>query len=103
MGFIIKDSRGQTILGENTLDHENNIYERILEKDTKVSAEFIFTIPILKKGKYSVTVSIANGDSTAHDILQWVNDAIIIGSECSSVGGGIAGIPMHSVNMTIEE
>ena len=103
MGFIIKDSRGQTILGENTLDHENNIYERILEKNTKVNAEFIFTIPILKKGKYSVTVSIANGDSTSHDILQWVNDAIIIGSECSSVGAGIAGIPMHSVNMTVEE
>ena len=100
VGFILKDSKGQTIMGDNTYNHDCPMFGKKIEKGTTLSAEFLFTVPLLKKGKYSITVAIANGDQEIHEILHWINDVMILGSECSSVAAGLAGVPMHSVKMT---
>ena len=87
LGFIIKDRRGQTILGDNTLNHGDTLGNDEYPENTEIIAEFIFTIPLLKKGQYSISVSIADGNLEEHEILHWVNDAH--GESRCSVGGGM--------------
>ena len=62
----------------------------------------MLTMPLLPKGDYSITISIAEGDLTQHRILHWVNDAIVIKSMCTNVAAGLAGIPMHSISIKKE-
>ena len=90
---------GQTILGDNTLNTNRTELCNTIEKGEKVEAMFIFTIPMLKPGKYSVTASIAEGTETNHEILHWLNESIIIESRCNSIAAGIAGVTMHSIKV----
>ena len=100
VGFIIKNDKGLTILGDNTYNSSTKRVESV-ERDHKLLTEFIFSMPLLTKGEYSVCVSLASGDQTSHSILHWVNDALIINSDCSKIAAGIAGIPMHYISQEI--
>ena len=64
-------------MGENT----NNKIERVLSHDINegqiINAQFIFTIPLLPKGQYSVSVSVASGSQEDHEILTWQNEALV--------------------------
>ena len=92
VGFIIKNEKGLTLLGENT----NNKIERVLSHDINegqiINAQFIFTIPLLPKGQYSVSVSVASGSQEDHEILTWQNEALVLRSECTSISAGLAGV-----------
>jgi lipopolysaccharide transport system ATP-binding protein len=97
VGFLLKNDKGITLLGDNSY---NNIeLEKIknLEKGMKLRVRFIFTIPILPSGEYSISASIADGNQKQHKILHWKNDAIVLQSLCSSVAAGVAGVAMHSI------
>jgi len=103
VGFLIKDSKGQEIIGDNTrnkLPKANNI---LVKANRIIKSEFVFTMPLLKQGDYSITVSVATGDQENHRILHWINDAIILRSECTSIAAGIAGIPMQSITIQEQE
>ena len=99
-GFIIKNDKGLTISGDNSFNttQMENINTRI-ERGCTVSCEFIFTMPLLQKGKYFIVASIANGSLEKHDIMHWINDAVMIESTCNNTAAGIAGIPMHSIKL----
>ena len=99
IGFIIKDSKGQEIIGDNTRNKLPKAGDIEVEKDKIIRAEFVFTIPLLKQGDYSITVSFATGDQESHRILPGINDAIIMRSECTSIAAGIAGVPMQSISI----
>ena len=98
LGFILKNSSGLTLLGDNTY---NAALTRDIEvkKGDHIDVDFIFTIPLLPKGDYSITASVAEGNIEEHTILHWVNDIIILRSECSNIAAGLAGIPVHSINI----
>ena len=100
LGFILKNSSGLTLLGDNTY---NAALTRDIEvkKGDHIDVDFIFTIPLLPKGDYSITASVAEGNIEEHTILHWVNDIIILRSECSNIAAGLAGIPVHSINIKI--
>ena len=76
MGFLLRNDKGLTLLGDNTYNS--------LSKKTKIGAlkkevlvcEFVFTIPLLPPGEYTITASIASGDPETHEILDWINDAL---------------------------
>ena len=102
MGFIIKDSKGQEIIGDNTRNKLPISYSKV-KANKIIKSEFIFTIPLLKQGDYSITVSLAAGDQENHRILHWINDAVILRSECTSIAAGIAGIPMQSITIQEQE
>ena len=61
--------------------------------------DFVFTIPLLPAGDYTITVSIADG-IRVHEILDWRNDALVLQSQCNSIAAGLAGVPMHNIKMT---
>ena len=97
VGFIIKDDKGQIIIGDNTSNKLNTLKQYSLESKKKYYAEFIFTLPLLRKGNYSISVSVAEGNNNEHRILHWINDAIMIESICDDIAAGIAGVMMQSI------
>ena len=99
IGFIVKSGTGLTLFGDNTENSGNNRRSLRGKPGDIVNAEFIFTIPLLPAGEYSVTTSIAEGSNKQHKILHWVNDSAIIKSHSNSVAAGLAGIAMQSVRM----
>ena len=60
-------------------------------------------MPLLQQGEYSITASIAAGSLDQHTILHWLNDALVVRSECSNLSSGLAGIAMQSINMNLTE
>ena len=98
-GFILKDSKGLTVLGDNTLSALPAKMIRQANTGDEIRTRFIFTLPLLSKGEYSVTVALASGSQDNHEIVHWVNDALILKSECTSIAAGLAGVPMHAIEM----
>jgi lipopolysaccharide transport system ATP-binding protein len=101
IGFILKNDRGLSLLGDNTLNGMPE--ERVIhaQRGSTVRGRFIFTLPLLPVGEYSVSASIAIGTQAEHEILHWLNDALIIRSQCTSIAAGLAGVAMHSIRMNI--
>ena len=98
-GFIIKNDHGLTILGDNTMNSFYRSEKLDVCHGENLKASFIFTMPLLAKGRYSVCVSIASGSQEDHTVLNWINDAIILECQCTNIGAGISGMPMHSIKV----
>jgi lipopolysaccharide transport system ATP-binding protein len=98
-GFILKNKQGLNILGDNTLNNMIEGDETNFMKGEIMKANFVFTMPLLAAGEYSITSSIATGSLEQHNILHWVNDSLILVSQCSSISAGIAGVPMQSITL----
>jgi lipopolysaccharide transport system ATP-binding protein len=102
IGFFIKDSRGQTLFGDNTyLSYEAQPV--ICGAGSALRAAFTFAMPILPKGDYSVNVAVADGTQEQHVQHHWIHDAMIFKSECSSVVTGLMGVPMRGVKLYVME
>ena len=100
IGFILKNDKGLSLLGDNTCNKFDNKSITAKEGDI-IEASFVFTLPLLPMGEYSVSVSLASGNQEEHEILHWKNDAMIITSRCRLIASGLAGVPMHSITMNI--
>ena len=103
VGFILKNDKGLTLLGDNTANkfsEEDNIW---IPKEAIVVTEFIFTIPMLPAGEYSISASVATGNQQKHEILHWINDALLLRSQCTTIAAGLAGFPMHSIKMEVKK
>lgn len=98
-GFILKNKQGLNILGDNTLNNMIEGDETKFMKGEIMKANFVFTMPLLAAGEYSITSSIATGSLEQHNILHWVNDSLILVSQCTSISAGIAGVPMQSITL----
>jgi lipopolysaccharide transport system ATP-binding protein len=98
VGFYVKDRLGQTLFGDNTfLSYKTQpIY---CQKGNELQANFIFYMPLLPSGDYSITIAIANGTQEMHEQHHWIHDAISFKSESSSVASGLIGIPMLDINL----
>ena len=102
VGFLLKNERGLVLLGDNTLNQRTNkaLHDRnTIKKGTNYQAEFEFTLPLLPSGKYSFTVSLAEGNQELHTQLQWKNDALILECLNTSIAAGLAGVPMHRITL----
>lgn len=99
IGFYIKDRLGQTLFGDNTyLTYRTEpLY---CTKNHCIQADFIFYMPILPCGEYSINVAIANGTQELHEQHHWIHDALFFKSESSSVASGLVGIPMQEIKLT---
>ena len=101
IGFFIKDRLGQNLFGDNT-------YLTYAAKPLSITngqfltACFVFNMPVLPIGDYSVDVAVASGTQQDHVIHCWRNDALIFKSHASSVHHGLIGIPMLNIELTVE-
>jgi lipopolysaccharide transport system ATP-binding protein len=102
IGFYVKDRLGQTLFGDNTfLSYSGK--PLCCQEGEVLQADFVFYMPLLPSGDYSITAAIANGTQDVHEQHHWIHDAIFFKSESSSVASGLIGIPMIDIKLQIIE
>jgi lipopolysaccharide transport system ATP-binding protein len=100
IGFYIKDRLGQLLFGDNT--YLNYLDEpQACEPGDSLRARFVFEMPRLASGNYTVTTAIANGTQQDHVQHHWIHDAVQFKSESTSVAGGLVGIPMRDIVLEV--
>ena len=100
MGFYIKDRLGQNLFGDNTwLSYCDNPFD--IPENHEAVTKFVFSMPRLQVGSYTITVALAAG--TQSDFVQhhWIHDALEFASHTSSVAGGLLGIPMQEISLDV--
>ncbi len=99
IGFIVKDHLGQGLFAANTCIAylENPIS---VSGGRKLVAEFLFRMPVMYQGDYSVTVAVAEGTQRENVQHHWVHDALIFRSHAPEPLA-LIGIPMKSIKMEI--
>lgn len=98
VGFFVKDRLGQQLFGDNTyLTYKDAPV--ICRGERDIVADFVFFMPILPAGTYSITVAIADGTQFEHVQHHWIHDALLFKSESSMVATGLIGIPMLDIRL----
>ena len=98
IGFHVKDRLGQALFGDNTfLSYREQLFN--CQKSAEFRADFVFYMPLLPSGEYSISVAVANGNQEEHEQHHWIHDAVAFKSESSSVTTGLIGIPMLEIKL----
>ncbi|WP_166224546.1 ABC transporter ATP-binding protein [Pseudomonas atagonensis] len=100
IGFVVKDRLGQDLFGENTLPFTDR-HPRPLTAGTSFTGEFVFRLPMLPNGQYSVMVSLADGDLYTNVQHHWLHDAVILNVSSSKVRWGLVGVDFDSVELKV--
>jgi lipopolysaccharide transport system ATP-binding protein len=100
LGFNVKDRLGQLIFGDNTY-LSTQAETRRVNAGEEVRARFVFRMPVLPPGDYTLTAAIADGTQEEHRQQHWIHDAIVVKSHASSSYRGLVGIPMESISLEI--
>jgi lipopolysaccharide transport system ATP-binding protein len=98
IGFYVNDRLGQNLFGDNTFLTYRK-HRVCCQAGKELQADFVFYMPLLPFGEYSVTVAIANGTQDIHEQHHWIHDAVLFKSESSSVASGLIGIPMLEIKL----
>ena len=102
VGFSVKDRLGQVLFGDNTyLSYSEQLVH--CQEGNELQTNFVFYMPLLPAGDYSITIAVANGTQETHEQHHWIHDAILFKSESSSVVSGLIGIPMCEIRLQISE
>jgi lipopolysaccharide transport system ATP-binding protein len=101
VGFFVKDRLGQPLFGANTYSTYKDRRIKILNGE-KFWTRFVFRMPTLLVGDYSITIAVAEGTLESHVQLQWVHDAVLFEVIESSLDGVLVGIPMEQVAFLTE-
>ena len=102
VGFSVKDRLGQALFGDNTfLSYREQLVH--CKAGEEIQADFVFYMPLLPSGEYSIQIAIANGTQELHEQHHWIHDAVLFKSESSSVASGLIGIPMLEVKLQNSE
>jgi lipopolysaccharide transport system ATP-binding protein len=104
IGFALKDNKGQVLLGDNTANRLERLQghsDQSISKGSRFQVDFIFTMPLLPKGHYAITAGIANGSMMEHVQLQWITEALVFESVCTSIAAGLAGVAMHDIKLKV--
>lgn len=99
LGFFVKDRLGQSLFGEHTFTYVQP--PLVTRAGDVLHARFVFTLPMLPDGNYSMTVSIAEGDPWTNIQHHWLHDAVIIRVASTRLRYGLVGIPFEQVDMKI--
>lgn len=98
IGFFVKDRLGQSLFGEHTYTYSPGLR---LEEGQILEASFMFSLPLLPNGDYSMTVSVADGDPWVNIQHHWLHDAVLIRVSSPKLRYGLVGIPFESVTTRI--
>jgi lipopolysaccharide transport system ATP-binding protein len=99
IGFHVKDRLGQALFGDNTfLSYQSNPV--VAKAGDKLEARFVFSLPLLVTGEYSICAAIASGTMLSHVQHHWVHDALLFTVHSSSLNGVLIGIPMESITLS---
>ena len=68
-----------------------------LPSGTELTACFEFSMPVLPRGTYAVSLAVATGTQEDHVIEEWIEEALHFESHSGSLVQGMVGIPMQQV------
>ena len=100
VGFYVKDRLGQNLFGDNTWLSYCDA-PPTLPAGHELLARFVFAMPRLHVGDYTITVALAQGTQTSFIQHHWIHDALQFSSHTSSVAGGLVGLPMQEISLDI--
>ncbi len=98
IGFLVRDRLGQDLFGENTLPF-TDLHPIPVTAGSVFEAEYIFRLPMLPNGAYSVMASLADGDLYSNVQHHWMHDALIINVASSKIRWGLVGINFEKVEL----
>ena len=101
VGFHVKDRLGQALFGDNTYLQYRGSNLRVLAGKI-IEAKFVFELPFLRSGEYSVTAAIASGTLEQHVQHHWVHNSMIFKVHSPFRNGVMVAIPMRSIALEIE-
>lgn len=100
IGFIVRDRLGQDLFGENTLVATAARPCRA-EAGQEVVGQFVFSLPMLPNGLYSVMASVADGDQFENVQHHYLHDALVLTVSSAEVRFGLVGIVFESVLLEV--
>lgn len=98
LGFLVRDKLGQDLFGENTLSF-TALHPQIVTAGQRFRAEFIFKLPMLPNGDYSIMTSLADGELHNHVQHHWLHNALIMHVVSSKVRWGLVGIEFKKAEL----
>jgi lipopolysaccharide transport system ATP-binding protein len=102
VGFLVKDRLGQGLFGETIyLRDQVNPTEAIAGR--QVQADFVFVMPVLGSGDYTITIALADGTAEAHVQHHWIHDAAAFRCESLRPVYGVLGISMLRTHVQVTE
>jgi lipopolysaccharide transport system ATP-binding protein len=100
VGFYLKNGLGQALFGDNTyISYRDKPVQTLMGE--KLTAEFCFQMPYLPAGDYMFAVACATGTQEEHVQHHWLHEALTIRSQSTHTVGGLIGLPMRNVSITI--
>ncbi|MGF1531032.1 MAG: ABC transporter ATP-binding protein [Puniceicoccaceae bacterium] len=101
IGFGVKDSLGQVLFGDNTYLTFCEA-QPCLEAGERATATFVFQMPRLRPGNYTVSTTLATGSQDDHQMQHWLHDGLVFQSIVDSQTSGLIGIPMQRIEIRRE-
>ena len=97
VGFILKDRLGQALMVCNTWRDDD---VRVpVAANARLRAEFVFDMPHLRRGRYTLDIAVADGTPLQHVQLSWRYDACVIECVDTTVQAGIFGLPFRTISL----
>jgi lipopolysaccharide transport system ATP-binding protein len=100
LGFHIKDRLGQPLIGDNTFLACRDQDISLVAGD-EVEARFVFKLPFLRSGDYTVTAAIVSGTLENHVVHHWAHDALLFTVHSPFRNGVMIGIPMQEIAINV--
>lgn len=101
VGFHVKDRLGQPLFGDNTFFTYAD--EGLAFKEGQdVEARFVFDLPHLASGRYSLTVAIASGTLDTHVQHHWLHDALLFDMHSAYRNGVMVAVPMREIALAVD-
>lgn len=97
-GFNLKDRLGQYLFGDNTFQIPQR-GQVVIHPGEKYEAKFVFQMPLLNQGNYSVAAAIASGTPENHRQQHWLHEALVISSSLNWAHAGLVGLPMLQISV----
>ena len=96
LGFLVRDRLGQDLFGENTLPFTNK-NPMPTQAGQRIRAEFVFRLPMLPNGTYTVMTSLADGDLETNVQHHWLHNSLLLHVASTNIRYGLVGIYFESV------
>ncbi len=98
LGFLVRDKLGQDLFGENTFTF-SNLNRLSVRAGEYIESEFIFKLPMLPNGDYTVMTSLADGDLYKNVQHHWLHNSLILHVASSTIRYGLVGIEFMGVSL----
>jgi lipopolysaccharide transport system ATP-binding protein len=102
VGFHVKDRLGQALFGDNTYLQYRGSNLRVMAGRT-IEVKFVFELPFLQSGEYSITAAIASGTLEQHVQHHWLHDSMIFKVHSPFRNGVMVALPMRSITLGIDD